>query len=221
VRKCFSSRVLSVAFGSFALLAATSPQPEEPTSPEAIVVARGKAQFVVCASCHGMEGEGRTGIAPRLNSQSFLAAASDEMLARTITEGRTGTTMMAWEAMYKPDQVADIVRYMRSWQTVPTAELDESPLAGDAKSGQGTFDSICSACHGANGGGYQESANGTGIGRAAFLASVSNGYLRYLVKQGKSGTAMRPFSADSAVAVANLSNQQVDDVIAYLRDRAW
>ena len=66
-----------------------------------------------------------------------------------------------------------------------------------------------------------ESANGTGIGRAGFLDSVSNGYLRYVIKHGKSSTPMRPFAAGSKVAVANLSDSQIEDVIAFLRAGAW
>jgi mono/diheme cytochrome c family protein len=168
-----------------------------------------------------LNGEGRSGIAPRLNSSTFLAAASDDMLVRTIANGRAGTTMVPWGAAYDAEKIAAMVSYMRSWNEVSPAELDESPLKGDARAGGEVFASICSACHGKSGGGYMESANGTGIGRAAFLASVSNGFLRYLVKHGKTNTPMRPFAADSKVAVANLSDQQIDDVIAYLRENAW
>jgi hypothetical protein len=66
-----------------------------------------------------------------------------------------------------------------------------------------------------------ESANGTGIGRKSFLNSVSNGFIRYLTNHGKSHTPMRPFAYDSKVAVANLTGQQIEDVIAFLRSSAW
>jgi len=188
-------------------------------SPTAVV--RGKAVFGVCGGCHGMQGEGRTGMAPSLNSETFLAAASDEMLVRTISEGRAGTTMVPWGAAYDRATIDSIVAYMRSWGDVPPATLNESPLVGKVESGARVYSSICAACHGKSGAGYMESANGTGIGRSAFLSSVSNGFLRYLINHGKSNTPMRPFAASSKVAVANLSDQQIDDVIAYLRDRAW
>ena len=32
---------------------------------------------------------------------------------------------------------------------------------------------------------------------------------------------MKPFAKGSRVAVANLSDQEIEDVIAYLRHRAW
>ena len=188
-------------------------------APEA--VAEGQALFAVCASCHGARGEGRMGIGPRLNSTSFLAAASDDLLVRTITQGRAGTTMIGWGASFESAQIEAIVAYLRSWADVPPAALDERPLEGTAAAGAETFRNICASCHGQQGGGYLESANGTGIGRSAFLSEVSNGYLRYLIQNGKSGTPMRPFSEKSRVAVANLSDRQIADVIAHLRASAW
>ncbi len=59
-------------------------------------VAKGKSLFTACGACHGMQGEGRQGIGPRLNSDTFLAAASDDFLVRTISQGRAGTTMIPW-----------------------------------------------------------------------------------------------------------------------------
>lgn len=182
---------------------------------------QGKMFFAACGACHGLQGEGRQGIGPRLNSKTFLAAASDDFLMRTISKGRAGTTMIPWGASYQPEVIESIIAYIRSLNPTPAATLNESPLSGDATRGQTLFASICAACHGRTGAGYQETANGTGIGRAAFLNEVSDGYLRYIIKHGKSGTKMRPFDKGSKVAVANLTDQQIDDVIAYLRSQSW
>jgi len=184
-------------------------------------VARGQVLFAVCGACHGAQGEGRQGMGPRLNSNTFLAAASDDFLVRTIRQGRAGTTMMAWGALYPAEDIQSLVAYIRSLNSTPVATLNETPINGDAARGAALYASICSACHGRTGAGYQETANGTGIGRAAFLDSVSNGFLRHIIKHGKSGTKMRPFDQSSKVAVANLTDQQVDDVIAHLRSQSW
>lgn len=185
-------------------------------------VGAGKATFAqTCVACHGNEGEGRIGMGPKLNSKTFLAAASDDMLQRTIKDGRAGTTMIPWKASLKPAQVDELIAYIRSWQNVPAAKLNESPVTGNATEGGKLFFSICSGCHGRTGAGYQETANGTGIGRRAFLASVTTGYIRYVVRHGKSGTQMRPFGDKDKVAVANLSDAQIENVIAYLRAHAW
>ena len=53
----------------------------------------GKATFGLCMSCHGEDAAGRVGIGPRIASKTYLAAASDDFLARTIRDGRGGTTM--------------------------------------------------------------------------------------------------------------------------------
>jgi cbb3-type cytochrome c oxidase subunit III len=184
-------------------------------------IAKGKALFAACGACHGAEGEGRQGIGPRLSSTTFLAAASDDFLMQTISKGRAGTTMIPWGASFKPEDIQSIIAFIRSLNPVPAATLNEASLTGDTTRGQEVYASICAACHGNTGAGYQETANGTGIGRAAFLNTVSNGFLRYIIKHGKSGTPMRPFAKESTMAVANLTDQQIEDVIAHLRAQSW
>ena len=216
---CTGVGFLVVSLQSSLAFADSTPMRTYDSSAERI--AMGQQTFAMCAGCHGPDGEGRAGMGPSLVSSSFLAAASDDFLTRTIAKGRAGTTMIPWGAMLSDEQITSVVVYLRSLDPVPAAELDESKLNGVADDGRVTFETICVACHGRAGGGYLESANGTGIGRKAFLSEVSDGYLRYVIANGKSGTAMRPFAADSSVAVANLTSQQIEDVIAYLRSQAW
>lgn len=185
-------------------------------------VEAGRAAYLAnCVPCHADDGSGRIGIGPTLNSSTFLAAASDDYLVRTIGRGREGTTMPSWARSLEREQVESIVAFMRTWEEVDAVELDEGDLSGDAEAGAETFRQICAACHGLNGAGYQETSNGTGIGRASFLGDVSNGYLRYIIQHGKSDTPMRPFGRPSATAVANLTDEDVENVIAHLRASAW
>lgn len=188
---------------------------------EAKAAEGGKLFAERCVACHAENGDGRIGIGPRLNSASFLAAASDAMLRRTITFGRVGTTMIPWGSAMTAAQIDAVIAHLRSWQKVEPATLNEAPLSGKAAEGEKVYIDICVHCHGQTGAGYQETANGTGIGRKAFLDSATNGFLRHVIKQGKSQTKMRPFDKGSRVAVANLSDQEIEDVIAYLRSRAW
>ncbi len=181
---------------------------------------KGKADFVACAGCHGAEGEGKSGIAPRLNSTTFLAAASDAFLFNTIKNGRSGTTMIPWGGSFKDDQIENIVVYLRSSFKTEAATLDESPLKGNEEEGKKLYSDICSACHGSSGAGYQETANGTGIGRMGFLEKTTNGFVRYLAKHGKTGTAMKPMIG-AKTAVSNLTETEIDSVIKYLRSQAW
>ena len=184
-------------------------------------VALGKATYGLCMACHGEGAAGRIGIGPRIASESYLAAASDDFLARTIRKGRTATTMIPWEAILNDQQVEAVIAYLRSLEPVAPARLDESALKGVPENGERIFRAVCSGCHGRSGAGYQETANGTGIGRKAFLDSASNGFIRYIVSHGKSQTKMRGFASQNITAVANLSDQEIDDTIAYLRANAW
>lgn len=180
---------------------------------------KGKQAFATCAACHGPEGQGRVGIAPSITSKTFLSAASDEMLLKVISKGRPGTTMTSWESLGQPT-IHQIIAFLRAKSPTEPAKLDESPLRGNLQNGEKLFTSICANCHGRTGAGYQESSSGTGIGRHGFLDVASNGYLRYVIKHGKSGTQMKPFSG-AKVSVANLSDQEIEDVIAFLRKNAW
>lgn len=183
--------------------------------------ARGQASFAMCVGCHGAEADGRVGIAPRLASPSFLAAASDRMLFETIKNGRPGTTMVPWGAALKDPQIHDIIAWLRTKTKTEPVKLDDSPVKGDAVAGGKLFREICAACHGRSGAGYQESGSGTGIGRKAFMSTATNGFLRYLIKHGKSQTPMRPFAEGAPAAVANLKTEEIENLIAYMRKSAW
>ncbi len=181
----------------------------------------GKATFGMCMGCHGVDAAGRVGIGPRIASKTYLAAASDDFLARTIKKGRSATTMIPWEKVLNDQQVEAVIAYLRSLEPIEPAVLDESELEGVVENGERIFRAVCSGCHGRSGAGYQETANGTGIGRKAFLDSASNGFIRYIVSYGKSQTKMRGFAPKNITAVANLSDQEIEDTIAYLRANAW
>ncbi len=208
----------------------TKPAPPSPTANKsgmrfvtvnAATAAKGQASYAGCAGCHGAKAEGKTGLAPRLASESFLAAASDEFLINTIKNGRAGTTMIPWKNTFKDDEIENIVAWLRHTTPSEPAELNNAPLKGSAENGEKLYREICSACHGRSGAGFQETANGTGIGRKGFLDGASNGFIRYIAKNGKSQTAMRPFDLKAKTAVANLSDQEIDDVVAHLRKSAW
>lgn len=183
-------------------------------------VDEGRELYARCAGCHGMKAEGKVGTAPRLDSRTFLEAASDDFLVETIMSGREGTTMIPWGDQLEKSQAEAIVAYLRSLQPTEAAELDHSELTGDPNKGERTFD-ICARCHGDHGGGYQESAPGTGIARKGFLATTTNGFLRYVIFHGKSQTPMRSFHEDAPKAVADLSEDEVENVIAFMRHNAW
>lgn len=79
-----------------------------------------------CVSCHGKKGKGIPGDGPTLNSKEFLSAADNELIARTVKNGRPGTAMPAWAeengGPLRSDQIDDVVAFIRSWEpTAPSA----------------------------------------------------------------------------------------------------
>ena len=180
----------------------------------------GAGDFSTCATCHGAEGEGKSGVAPRLNSETLLAAASDTYLFDTIKFGRTGTTMIPFGGNMTDKQIENIVVYLRHTFKSEPAVLNEAPLKGDIETGKKLRTDICAGCHGKSGAGYQETANGTGIGRKGFLEKATNGFIRHIAKHGKTGTSMKPMIG-AKTAVSNLTEEEIESVIQYLRDQQW
>jgi mono/diheme cytochrome c family protein/rhodanese-related sulfurtransferase len=77
---------------------------------------KGKALYdVACAACHG--DRQKRGEAVQLANYSFLQQVSDPYLAYAIVKGRPGTKMEAFGAKLSDAQVADVVAYVRSFQT--------------------------------------------------------------------------------------------------------
>lgn len=208
------------------------PEPRHPNRPVEVTRAKveaGQAKWITCQACHGPKGEGVEAMGPRLHSRTFLEAASDQMLTKTITGGRPGTPMVAWGSLgFTAEDIENLVALIRSWEEIAPVDLDESELGGNAEAGAKVFTDVCAACHGDKGQGYPdtaknkennpETAAGTGIARKDFLGEASNGYLRYIIKNGKTDTAMRAFNDGSDKA--ELSDEDIENVIAYLRANA-
>ena len=195
--------------------AAAEPMRTVKVTPEA--AATGAKLFSLCAPCHGINGKDRVARAADLSSTTFLEAASDSFLKTTIKNGRPGTAMVAWSNVLDEAQVDALVSYLRHQTPTEPATLDESPTKGDAGEGAKIFMKSCVLCHNMAGG-HREW--GTGILRKAFLSQVSNGYPRYIITKGKSGTAMQGFAGNSPLPELNLNAEQVENVIAFLREGA-
>jgi cytochrome c oxidase cbb3-type subunit 3 len=96
-----------------------------------------------CAGCHGANGGGGHGtgvtfsrprelpiMPPALNNPGFLKAASNDMVKRTLMEGRVGTPMRSFLTLGLNEQnIDDIVTYVRSFEQTPIhwhfAEIEE------------------------------------------------------------------------------------------------
>ncbi len=173
-----------------------------------------------CEVCHQADAIGKPGVAPSLINQELLSISSDKFLAGTIRDGREDTGMAPFAHLGR-SKVQAIVEFLRSHQTAPdrAAEVDAQPDAhGDPRLGQQWYNNICSTCHGVAGDGYMAGGTGTAIGLKGFLNKATDGFIRETIKKGRSNTRMLGFQGPAAMA--NLSNQEIDDIIVYLRKQA-
>ena len=170
-----------------------------------------------CVGCHQADAIGKPGFAPSLTNPELLAAASDKFFIGTIRDGRDDTGMPPFEHL-GDEKIAAIVAYLRSHSDRPnmSAAIDAQPEAhGDPRLGEQWYNYICSTCHGLKGTGYEAEGTGTAIGKPGFLSKATDGFIRTTIKQGRSNTRMRGFSGPDGLA--NLSDQEIDDIIVYLR----
>jgi cytochrome c oxidase cbb3-type subunit III len=165
----------------------------------------------MCVICHGEAGEGYAADrAPALGHADFLASADDDFIRRAIADGRRGTTMSAWSvARGGPLAAGDIdaiIALFRAWRRGPRVVLDERAPSGNAARGADAFARECTRCHGARGTGGPE----VHVGNPELLASASDGFLRYAIRDGRRGTPMPSFEH-------KLGEAAVEDVVALLR----
>lgn len=179
----------------------------------AVTSAIGATLFAAnCVMCHGPNGAGDLG--PSLNTQSFLTIVPDSYLVTTVIRGRSGTGMPSWHHLSNED-VASLVRFMRTWQqdlSKSTEWHGQDVPQGDWDAGRQLFAGQCASCHGRDG----EGATGPQLNNAGFLALATDVMLREWISNGKDGTEMRAFRKGGQ-GVAELSDRQIEDLIAYLR----
>ncbi len=179
---------------------------------------KGKELFIEnCQVCHQADAIGSPGVAPSLTNPELLSISSDKFFEGTIRDGRVDTGMPPFAHLGRTN-VRAIVAYLRSHARASNRaeEIEAQPDAhGDPRLGKQWYDNICSTCHGVAGDGYEAGGTGTAIGLPGFLDKVSDGFIRETIKKGRSNTRMRAFRGPEGLA--NLSNQEIDDVIVYLR----
>jgi mono/diheme cytochrome c family protein len=74
-----------------------------------------------CESCHGREGKAlpfyaKKGV-PDLNDPEWQKARSDDDIRTTISEGSEGTVMKSFKKILTPEQIAALVKHVRTLGT--------------------------------------------------------------------------------------------------------
>jgi mono/diheme cytochrome c family protein len=217
---CVSDALDPTAVGGYAV--PVNGEGSKPLAKPAVLdpalVAKGEQLYKQnCVFCHQADAIGKPGVAPSLTNKEFLSLASDRFLVDTIRKGRAGTGMPPFAHLGK-EKIKAIVIYLRAHAILPSraAEVEAGPDAhGDPRLGKTWYDQICATCHGPDGDGYASGGTGTAIGKRGFLSNTSDGFIRTTIKEGRSNTRMRGFQGHNGLA--DLSNQEIDDIIVYLR----
>lgn len=169
-----------------------------------------------CALCHGENREGYAAdFAPSLRSHSLMSTTQGSNFLRyTIQYGRAGTAMAGYyDALGGPLEYIEIellLKWLYETSGVEEpVELSRDPVKGDVELGSQIYARKCVSCHGPNG----EGVTAPALGNPMLLATATDDFLRYAIREGRDSTLMVGFK-DS------LSTEEIDAVTAFLRSRA-
>jgi len=127
------------------------PSAAEPATDERAALAEGQALFRgLCSGCHG--GAGRGGKGPDLTDSRWIHGDKDTDITRVIREGVPKTTMKKLGESLKEEQIAKLVRYIRSLARSPGESTWKPYLVGDPEAGKTLFfdtkgKALCAKCH--------------------------------------------------------------------------
>ena len=164
-----------------------------------------------CALCHAEGGKGyASDNANALSNIDFLASVSDSFLRLAIYRGRPGTPMAAYSKSFggplSGEDVELIIAYLRSHQSGGAVKVDHLVVQGNAASGKVIYDERCAGCHGDKG----QGSTAPSVSNPLFLASASDGFIRFAIERGRRDTPMPAYAE-------LLSPAEIDDVTRYIR----
>jgi cytochrome c oxidase cbb3-type subunit 3 len=190
---------------------AAPPEPPAANAQEALK-SKGKELYVkYCQLCHGEDGAGyKADHANQLRNPLFLATASEDFMAVAIERGRAGTAMAAYHADFGgPLNDEDVNALIAYTYSLSQLDLEKAVVSGSVARGAPLYRKHCATCHGDQG----QGKTALSLNNPYFLATASDGYLRYAIEHGRPGTPMAGFQGKLAPA-------QLDDVTRYIRSLA-
>ncbi|HOX66718.1 MAG TPA: c-type cytochrome [Burkholderiaceae bacterium] len=166
-----------------------------------------------CSVCHGDKGDGKSRASGSLSTppRDFTSAASKQELTRerivaSITHGKPGTAMVAWNRQLSADDIARLADH------VFTRFVQPAPQA--ASKGRQIYERNCSVCHGDQGAGSMWARDNMARPPRDFTAPASQNLTREAmlaaVTHGKPGTPMVGFAG-------RLGESDIAEVVDYIR----
>jgi len=166
-----------------------------------------------CLGCHGDNGDAVEGV--RFTSGRFRRASSDEDLIRLIREGIPNTLMIPKTNLSYGDTRA-IVAFVRSLPTGGGMTRDDREVRiGDAARGEALFfsnETLCSECHGVNGGGNLVSPDLGNIGAIRTPGALEESMLEPLAEVRAGQRMYQVTDLEGRVTVGLLLNQDTHSV---------
>jgi ubiquinol-cytochrome c reductase cytochrome c subunit len=117
-----------------------------PTATEPALVAEGRALYVAgCASCHGFDAHGISGMGPSLENAGALATDFYLSTGRMPLKEEPGSQPERAEPAYEADQIRALVAYVGSLggPSIPAVHPEE----GNLRLGLQAYTSYCAGCH--------------------------------------------------------------------------
>lgn len=172
----------------------------------------GRALFVAnCATCHGLDAEGRSSVVDGTQSAPSLIGVGAASVDFQVSTGRMPMQLNAPQAAAKPpqfdrqqtEQLAAYVASLGPGPAIPSAEQVD-PALGDPANGGALFRTNCAMCHGVIGAG---GALTEGKYAPSVLASTPTQIYEAMV----TGPQSMPVFND-----ANITPEGKRDIIAYI-----
>jgi cytochrome c553 len=193
-------------------LSAPSALRADPTNGQAIAQ-KGTSTVVSCSTCHGLDGEGKVGVGPR------LAGQGKAFLLQQLSDFKSGARQMPVMQGVASDLTAaeteDVADYYSTLTAPPHPNSAYRPVSANlVKGGQQIAEQgvpsagvpACSACHGAGGIGLAPTA--------PYLAGLQADYMLQQLYEFKDGIRGDPTGLMKPVA-AKLSNDDSMAVAEY------
>ncbi len=191
----------------------TFAETQDPASPN---VAAGQAQFALCATCHGAQGEGdQASNGPKLAGQQAWYIERQLKYFKTGVRGGEGDSSGQVMAQMAQTLVNDdAIRNMAAYIATLPDNASQTTVSGDVENGEDIYSRNCAACH-------LKDGSGTWYTDAPTLAGMSDWYFVTQINNFKAG--IRGLHADDhygeqmvGMAAAMSSLEEIEDVATYL-----
>ena len=174
-----------------------------------------------CAVCHGDLGNGMTRARRGLNppprdftTKLAKAELSQDRMVSSVTHGRPGTAMMAFDTRLKPEEILAVVSYIQE-KFMLTDEVILSDDMVTLELGKNLYTSNCAVCHGDDGDGAMWTKTSLNPPPRNFtsieaMRELTRERMLSSVTHGRPGTAMMSFSK-------SMSEKEIAAVVDYVR----